>query len=184
LSRKIICLGFQKTGTTSLAAALRRLGYTVGDALTRLNKEINWQGKDVDAQIAALTLEIAGGLEAIQDSPCAFMHREFDAAFARTKFILTTRDTDDWLRSYQRYFPDGNNPLRRWMYGVRRFSGNEDKYRRIYDDKNAEIIEYFRNRPDDFLILDLFKGDGWLELANFLGKDMLKPFPHKNKSKG
>ncbi len=184
MSRKIICLGFQKTGTTSLAAALRRLGYEVGDALTRLNKEVNWRGNDVDAQVTALTLEIAGGLEAIQDSPCAFMHRAFDAAFPDARFILTTRDTDDWLRSYQRYFPDGNNGLRAWMYKVGRFSGNEDKYRQIYDDKNAEIIEYFSNRPDDLLILDIFNGDGWLELVNFLGKDTLKPFPHKNRSKG
>jgi len=183
MSGKIFCLGFQKTGTTSLARALAALGYKVGDAIKPLLAEIDWQGPNLDSAICKKTLEIVEGLDAIQDSPCAFLHREFDAVHPGSKFILTLREVEDWLESYRQYFPDANNPLRRWMYGVDRFSGHEAHYRALFLTRNAEIIRYFADRPDDLLILDLAKGDGWLELVTFLGKDFLKPFPHINKAK-
>ena len=66
---------------------------------------------------------------------------------------------------------------------MERLSGNEALYCKIYDAQNAEIVAYFADRPDDLLVMDLSKGDGWLKLVNFLGKDVLKPFPYANKNK-
>jgi hypothetical protein len=126
-------------------------------------------------------LSVVAGVDAIQDSPCAFLYRELDAAHLGAKFILTTRDTEDWLESYRRYFPDQNNALRHWMYGVDQLSGNEAKYREVYEGQMAEIIAYFADRPDDLLVMDLGKGDGWLKLVTFLGERALKPFPHANR---
>ena len=96
---------------------------------------------------------------------------------------MTTRDTEEWLESYRRFFPDQNNPLRRWMYGVERLSGNEARYRQVYEAQNAGIRAYFATRPNDLLVMDLSKGDGWIKLVTFLGEGALKPFPHANKSK-
>jgi len=178
---KVFCIGFQKTGTSSLAKALKALGYTVGDAIKPLNREVNWRAPDPRPEIIEKVLSVAQGVDALQDSPSAFVFRELDAAFPKAKFILTVRETDVWLESYRRYFPDQNNSLRLWMYGVNGLSGNEARYREIYETQNAAIIDYFANRPDDFLIMDLNKGDGWLKLVNFLGDGALKPFPHVNK---
>lgn len=184
MTGKIFCVGFQKTGTSSLARALRALGYTVCDAIKPLLAEVNWLADGVDEAVRDKVLEIVADYDAIQDSPCAFLVEAFDEAHPGSKFILTTRDVDSWLESYRKFFPDLNNDLRGWMYGVERLSGNEARYRQIYREKTAEIIRYFADRPEDFLILDLAKGDGWLELVTFLGKDFLKPFPHVNKARG
>lgn len=46
-----------------------------------------------------------------------------------------------------------------------------------------EVIEYFKERPQDFLIMDLFAGDGYENLFPFLGRNVLKSdFPHANKT--
>jgi len=180
---KVFCIGFQKTGTSSLSKALQALGFTVGDAVKVLNQTVDWHVHDPKPEIVEKVLDVVAGVDAIQDSPCAFIYRELDAAHPGAKFILTMRDTSDWLESYRRFFPDQNNPLRRWMYGVERLSGNEAKYREIFDTQNAEIIAYFASRPDDFLVMNLGQGDGWLKLVNFLGDSMLKPFPHANRGK-
>ncbi len=178
---KVFCIGFQKTGTSSLSKALQALGFSVGDAIGVLNRTVDWQAEDPRPEIVEKVLSVVEGVDAIQDSPCAFLYRELDAAHPQAKFILTTRDTEAWLASYHRFFPDQNNPLRRWMYGVARLSGNEARYREVYEAKNAEIIDYFATRPQDLLVMDLGKGDGWLKLVTFLGEDALKPFPHANK---
>jgi len=180
---KGFCIGFQKTGTSSLSKALQALGFTVGDAIGVLNQTVDWNAQDPRAEIVTKVLSVVAGVDAIQDSPCAFLYRELDAAHPGAKFILTTRDTEDWLASYRRYFPDHNNPLRRWMYGVARLSGNEARYREVYEAQTAEIIKYFAGRPDDLLVMDLGRGDGWLKLVAFLGEGVLKPFPHANKHK-
>jgi hypothetical protein len=69
------------------------------------------------------------------------------------------------------------------MYGVDRFSGNEELYRLIYLNQNDKIRQYFANRPDDFLEFNLFDKHSWYELVNFLGPDFLPPFPKENITK-
>ncbi len=184
MTGKIFCLGFQKTGTSSLAKALKGLGFTVGSAHVQLNKRIRWDSEDLDQEISEMVLNIAKGVDVLEDSPCPFLFQELDEAFPHSRFILTERDSDSWLQSYQNYFPDRNNPLRRWMYGVDRFSGNEATYRALFERQNAKIKAHFTDRQDDFLVMNLPNGDGWPELVNFLGKDFLKPFPHANKTIG
>ncbi len=184
MTRKVFCVGFQKTGTSSLSKALQALGFSVGDSIGVLNRTVNWRALDPKPEIIEKVMAVVDEVDAIQDSPNAFIYRALDVAYPGAKFILTIRDTADWLESYRRFFPDQNNPLRHWMYGVDRFSGNEARYRAIYEAQNAEIVAYFAGRPDDLLVMNIPKGDGWLKLVTFLGKDALKPFPHANKGNG
>lgn len=178
--KKIFCVGFQKTGTSSLTVALENLGYRVGAAHKKINKVLDPHAADADAVVKAVTVQCMDELDALQDSPCPFMFEDLDKAFPSSKFILTYRPVESWLSSYARYFPDENNPLREWMYGVPRFSGHEDTYREIYESQNSQIRRYFQNRPKDFLELNLAEGQGWYELVAFLGPEMLPPFPHAN----
>ena len=182
MSTKVFCIGAQKTGTTSLKWALTKLDMKVGDVIGELNTKVDWLAPDPKPEIVERVLAKLEDMDAIQDSPCILLFREFDKAYPGSKFILTTRSTESWLNSYKKYFPDRNNPLRRWMYGVDWFSGNEAHYREKFEAMNADIIGYFADRPNDLLVMDLSKGDGWLELVNFLGKEHLKPFPHAKKS--
>lgn len=180
---KIFCVGFQKTGTTTMAHALRNLGFTVGQPPKLVNKKVNWDLPDPRREIEKVLLDAARKHDALQDSPCAFFHEELDAAFPGAKFILTERDVDSWLSSYLKFFPNRNNKLRAWMYDSDHFLGNEALYRKIYDEQNNAIRNYFSDRPQDFIIMDLEAGDGWVKLVNFLGPILKDRFPHLNKGK-
>jgi hypothetical protein len=75
--------------------------------------------------------------------------------------------------------------MRRWIYGEGAGcpEGNEDIYVARYERHNKEVLEYFAKRPDDLLVFDLPKGDGWDKLCPFLGHDVPdEPFPHANKA--
>ena len=176
--RKICCVGFQKTGTTSLDVALQNLGYRVGVAHRKINEVLDPHAADADAIVKAVTLQCMDEHDALQDSPCPFMFEVIDKSFPGTKFVLTYRPVESWLSSYARYFQDENNPMRKWMYGVPSFLGHEDIYKDTYETQNRKIRSYFQHRPEDFLELNLAEGQGWHELVTFLGPEMLPPFPH------
>ena len=63
--------------------------------------------------------------------------------------------------------------------------GNEKRIKKMYADRNEEIMEFSLRNKKDLFIFDLSKGDGWEELCGFLGKEIpAVPFPHFNKGQG
>ena len=60
-------------------------------------------------------------------------------------------------------------------------SGNKAIFIERYEKHNRDVDEYFRNRPDDLLVLDISR-HGWTELCSFLDKPVPNVrFPHVNK---
>jgi hypothetical protein len=172
---KVFCIGFHKTGTKSLATALRRLGYRVtGPNGTK------------DPDIASNVLGMAHGLvekfDAFQDNPWPIIYREMDEAYPGSKFILTLREPESWIVSAVAYFGRRETPMRKWIYGVGAPEGNEETYTKRFVDHYDEVRYHFRSRPDDLLTVDFAKEDGWNEICRFLKKDVPdEPFPHMNK---
>lgn len=73
--------------------------------------------------------------------------------------------------------------MRKWIYGEEHGSplGSEYIYSERFDRHNKEAVEYFKNRPQDLLVIDITKGDGWEKLCPFLNKDIPDvPFPKSN----
>ncbi len=172
---KVFCIGFHKTGTTSLKAALEQLGYRV----TGPNGQY-------DPEIARNVLEMANELvpqfDAFQDNPWPVIYKEMDAAYPGSKFILLLRDTDAWIASQVHHFGSDETPMRQWIYGAGCPQGNEDTYVQRFESHTDEVLAHFAERPEDLLIMDLGAGDGWEKLCPFLGKDVpAAPFPHANK---
>ncbi|MBF2758887.1 MAG: hypothetical protein ISN28_01250 [Ectothiorhodospiraceae bacterium AqS1] len=172
---KVFGIGFHKTGTTSLAEALRLLGYRV-----------TGPNGAHDPQIANNVLRLIDDLvpryDAFQDNPWPIVYQELDKRYPGSKFILTVRDPESWIRSQVGYFGDRKTPMREWIYGVGCPLGNEGIYLERYRAHNEDVLEYFRDRPQDFIRLDITAGEGWEGLCEFLGKgipDM--PFPHRNR---
>jgi hypothetical protein len=175
-SPKIFCIGFHKTGTKSLALALEHLGYRVTGPNGIHNPNI---GRDV-YRLAYSNVE---EYDAFQDNPWPIIYKELDAKYLGSKFILTLRPTDSWIRSVLRHFGGAHTPMREWIYGVGWPRGNETVYVSRYERHNREVLEYFSQRPDDLLVLRLTEGDGWEKLCPFLGKEApADPFPHVNKA--
>lgn len=173
---KIFCIGFHKTGTSSLALALERLGYRV----TGPNGVL-------DPNIATNALPMAKRLveefDAFQDNPWPIIYKELDAAYPGSRFILTVREPSAWLRSAVTHFGATATPMRTWIYGVGAPLGHEDIYLRRYTGHNEAVLHHFRDRPQDLLVMDLSRGDGWRELCSFLGRQVpAVPFPHANQA--
>ena len=174
-SPKIFCIGFQKTGTSSLGRALDDLGYSVCGAVGLNEPELD------DTRVDEITRRHLPQFDAFQDNPWPILYRELDKRYPGSKFILTVRDTESWLRSASRHFGTTHHPMQQWIYGVGYPVGNEQIFIERYESHNREVVDYFRDRSGDLLVLDLTT-DGWPELSRFLGKPVREGvFPHANK---
>jgi hypothetical protein len=171
---KVFCVGWHKTGTSSMGLALIRLGYKVVGA--RLDTADDLRHGRIDR-----VLSLAKSFDGFQDVPWAALYKELDSAFPGSRFILVERDEDDWLRSASTHFKDTNVALHEWLYGVGEMAGNEALYLERYKRHNAEVKEYFSGR-DDFLEFSIERGDGWDKLCQFLSRPVPSiPFPFENK---
>lgn len=160
------------------------------DALTHLGYSVTGVfGKDVTLGELRRTyvergLELAGRFDAVEDMPWPLLFRELDSAFPGSKFILTVRDTERWYTSIANHFGSNPNHVEQLTYGedAPHPVGHEERYKSVYEAHNEAVRTYFADRPGDLLEFWLERGDGWPELAGFLGvKDHPDgPFVHTN----
>jgi hypothetical protein len=173
---KVFCIGFHKTGTSTLKDALRILGYRVTGPNVLNDPDIARHAEDKARSLVGL-------FDAFQDNPWPILYRMLDREFPGSRFILTIRPADQWLASVKDHFSIKATPMREWIYGPGRGSpfGNEAHYLERYERHNREVLAYFKDRPDDFLLLDVTSGDGWEKLCPFLGVPVPDvPFPWRN----
>lgn len=175
---KVFGIGFHKTGTSSLGDALAILGYRVCEGF-------GYEDDDIAATAWPRARKLAEAHDAFEDNPWPLLYRELDAAFPGSKFILTWRDPENWLRSIVRHFGKDETAMRQWIYGAGHPEGNEGIYMKRYLDHNSEVEEYFRARPQDLLKMNLKTEGNWETLCGFLGEP--KPaaaFPYSNRGGG
>ena len=178
---KVFGIGWAKTGTSTLGACLKLLGYEHQSQDLSL---VQWIEKGDLSPI----IELAKKKDSFDDWPWIILYRELDQAFPGSKFILTTRDSKRWMTSYRNMLrnqgePDDSlNEVRRILYGLPFPRVEESQLIERYEQHNKEVREYFKDRPEKLLLLDWEKGDGWKELCSFLGKEPPDlDFPHENK---
>lgn len=176
MKKKVFGIGFHKTATSSLAAALRELGYSV----TGPNGVNN---PNISREVYDLADSLVSKFDAFQDNPWPVIYRDLDQKYPNSKFILTIRSSEGWIKSVVRHFGGEVTPMREWIYGVGNPISNEDIYLSTYKRHNREVLEYFQNRPNDLLVLAITEGDGWEKLCPFLGERRPNaPFPFVNKA--
>lgn len=180
-SPKVVGIGWAKTGTTTLGAALRTLGYD--HCSTRLDLV-------VPATIGRLepVLEVVERHESFDDWPWPLLYAEIDAAFPGSRFVLTTRAPDRWLASYRnmvRRQPPTSPELagiRTAIYGRDPEQLTDDELVGIVADHQAAVRRHFADRPSSLLEVDWAAGAGWEELCTFLDRSVPEaPFPHENR---
>ena len=175
---KVFCIGFHKTGTTSLELALKKLGY-------RVTGSFGTKDPDIASKVHVMAYAMVDQFDAFEDNPWPVLYQELDQRYPGSKFILTRRPAAAWIQSQLRDFASTETPMRRWIYGEDAGcpAGNEDTYIARYERHNHEVLGYFGDRTEDLLIFDLPKGDGWNKLCPFLGCEIPdEPFPHANKA--
>jgi hypothetical protein len=177
MGAKVFCIGFHKTGTTSLAVALEKLGY-------RVTGPNGVRDPNIAKNVYRMAHELVPQYDAFQDNPWPIIFREMDGSYPGSRFILTLRSPDSWISSQVKHFGRQTTPMRAWIYGVGCPQGNESVYLKRFEEHNRAVQEYFKDRPSDLLVLNLSSGDGWEKLCPFLGADVPDiPFPHANKAR-
>jgi len=176
---KVFGIGLSKTGTTSLARALEILGYRVKDCLGIT--------KYLKGDITSIDKTALESYDALTDTPIPNFYQELDKKYPGSKFILTVRDMDGWLKSCKKQFnqklaekrSDAANQLFLELYDTVTF--DEEKFRSGYKNYTESVLEYFKDRPSDLLVIDISKGEGWEKLCPFLNKPIQKTiFPKSN----
>lgn len=205
---KIFCIGKNKTGTTSFKEAFLELGYRVGnqrkaELLLREYKSGNFKS----------IVRYCKTAQVFQDFPFSSKdtYKYMDKAFPNAKFILTVRDSpEQWYESsigfYSKIYGEGRLPTKKdlqnsnyvwkgWAWEVKQMAieraglPEDDLYNKeiltqAYIDYNKEVIEYFKDRKDKLLVLNVGEKGSYRKMIDFLNiKSSREEFPWKNKTK-
>jgi hypothetical protein len=183
---KVFGIGLSRTAGMSLAEALNILG--IKTAHCPCDPETFEQLKRGDYR-----LKILEEYQGATDTPVVPYYPQLDKIYPGSKFILTTREMDAWLRSVERHW---NSIPTWWKEGsyMRQFSDfisacvygsiefNRERFRHVYNTHYRNVHEYFSRRESDLLVMDICGGDSWHKLCSFLGVPLPGvPFPHVNR---
>jgi len=202
---KIFGIGNNKTGTTSLKKAMEDLGYVVGNQRIAEKMMDQWARRDFKNLV-----RYCHTAQFFQDVPFSKLYTftVMDYAFPNSKFILTVRDSpEQWYDSLTKFHAkkwgkDGRIPTKedlqnaiyiykgrpwetnRWAHTTPEDNPYEKKELiKSYIDYNNSVVEYFRHRPNDLLILNVAEEGAYQKLCVFLRKETeIQNFPWENKT--
>ncbi|WP_431045818.1 sulfotransferase family protein [Streptomyces sp. P1-3] len=184
---KVFGLGLSRTGTLSLTAALRTLGFDVAHYPAD-------QGTYQALLEGAARFPLLAERDGITDITAVPCYEELDLAWPGAKFILTVREEESWLRSCERHwrrpidskagqgdvYPQLQRFLRAAVYGCHAFQPR--RFARVRRRHIEQVERHFAGRRSDLLVLDIIGGEGYERLAPFLGVPIPdEPFPHVNR---
>jgi hypothetical protein len=162
-------VGLARTGNTSLCAALPLLGYE------RVQQDPSF--------------EALRDLQAGSGNAVVLHFKYLDYIHPGSRFVLTTRPLEDWLRSME--WSQRNNPrpidgeharIARRMAIYETVGFDARTLTEAFHRHHADVRRYFATRPHDLLELNIAGGEGWERLAPFLGLDTpTAAFPALNK---
>ena len=170
---KIFGIGMPRTGTSSLHDAFKILNIKSFHFPQQLLHFLNY--------------------EAAVDVSTAFCYKTLDVFFPDAKFIYTKRNIDSWLKSmfnyYQKVVNIQTNPfndkINKILFNKTKFYDTDyDDFKKGYEKHHFDVLSYFKDRPNDFLLIDIIEGDGWEKLCKFLNCDIPDvAFPNTNSLK-
>lgn len=164
MKEKIFGIGLGKTGLTSLKQAMAALGHSVLQQPMRIDRRM----------LAPYSF--------ICDKPINYRFREVAELYPEARYILTLRPIEAWLKCQARVSGvrrEGHDlKMRRECYGCDLY--DEDTFRDVYMRHYKDVLAFFRTTPERLLVLNIFEGQGWKELVDFLKPE----FPWCNRWRG
>lgn len=203
--KKIFGIGYNKTGTTSLNQAMVDLGFVVGNQRQGEILFDDWLKRDFRKLIS-----FCRTAQFFQDAPFSYPYTfvAMDQAFPGSKFILTIRDNpEQWYNSLIKFhgklWGNGNVPpsaedLKNANYLYKGFPYYSKKKRFKVDDTdlynkdilisdylrhNENVVDYFGDRPNDLLVINIAEKDSYQKFLEFLNVESnVSDFPWENKT--
>lgn len=186
LPTRIFGIGMHKTATTSLHHAMKILGFNSAHWTNAHWAKAIWTEMQVWGKSSTLEKHYH-----LCDLPIPMLFRELDQAYPGSKFILTTLDDETWVKAAEVHWSSRNRFRAMWdsdpfthkvhqeLYGQRTF--DSEVFLARYRRHNEEVLEHFKDRPQDLLVMKMSEGAGWKELAEFIGKPVpTVAYPHAN----
>jgi hypothetical protein len=188
---KIFCIGFYKTGTTTLYDALRALGYHTVNGDTPGSYPGADDGATLIRQIDAgdYRLPTFDRFDAFTDNPYFRIWRQIYALYPDAKYILTVRDEDRWIDSCVKFYRNRRlRPMRVWMFGRHANPARSPESRQAWLDAyrahNTAVREFFASRGRQYFEFDPTREGSWDRLCAFLGAPVpSRPWPHANSTR-
>ena len=191
---KYICIGQPKTGTKTMAKIFSLLNLKVNpnpicfnscDDFILLNDDILYYFMSDNISKCHHNIE---NFDAFHDYPYSFNYEYVNNVFPESKFILTIRDDESWFNSlinYQHLPGASNRFFLEKLYGYKVIlPENKKDVIFKYNEYNANIINFFQDKQDKLLIINLTaedKNDIKMKLGEFLQKTIDFEIPHENK---
>lgn len=180
---RVFGIGMNKTGTSSFANAMRRVGIgpVASERIVQRSGVIDLLIKDGNYEPA---LRFAGIYRVFEDRPWNVwdMYRRLDERYPGSRFILTIRSPETWWRSVERWVTVTKPHIGElYRTHLKVASLSEKDMVQAYLRYNQEVCDYFKGR-DDFLMLNFEAGDEWDPLCRFLNIPVPdRKFPHSNR---
>lgn len=202
---KIFCIGRNKTGTTSMSRLFKNLNIPVAPQRPAEKLLKDWINDDFTRIIKFVKYN---GI-VFQDIPFS-LPKTFEAlekAYPDSKFILTVRDSPEvWYKSVtksqSKLFNNRKLPNKEVLQNTKYIHKgwiwqmhsavynppeddiyNEDLMKKHYLNYNESVIEYFKDKPNRLLVINLKEPDVATKISKFLNlKKDIKYIPWENKT--
>lgn len=179
---KIFGIGVAKTGTRTLAKALKILGYKSVHVECNVMNVTTVNGCDS----FSIKDNILKNNEAIVGTPLSPCFKMLANKYPDSLFILTIRESEKWLKSCSISFTeklpmdDRHRALHRWLYDSILY--DREKFLKGYINYVKKILTFFENNNNRLFSYDICAGNEWEPLCDFLSKNIPdRPFPHEGK---
>lgn len=199
---KIFCIGYNKTGSTSLYNAISDLGFKGFDL-----REGEMLLKNVINESWSPIYSLCETAELFKDIPFSLpgVWRKLYNRYPNAKFILSERDsTVQWYHSIKKfhkkkfnfsddptwndvksakYCYDGMlNDYLRFVFSLSDRPYNFMTLSESYENHNKEVKEFFKD-SNNFLSVNVSNDNDYIKLCKFLGKEPIySKFPISNKT--
>jgi hypothetical protein len=181
---KVFGIGLSRTGTTSLHSALTALGYN----------SLHWVNDITGNLIHSPDYPL---FDAFSDISVSHQFEWLYHSFPNSKFVLTWRNPDSWVKSISRHYRDAHD-----IGSPRELMDREDRskfdyksaavsmnlygqhrdWRSAFESYHDRVDAFFKDKPQHrFLKLKITEGEGYNELCPFLGLEIKRhAFPDRN----
>ena len=130
----------------------------------------------------------------MMDLPYCFLYKEIHQHFPDSKFIHGIRPSDEWLSSLKRYDMLGDSNIgnqQLWLFAGYPYNPpfkpfkwtkeNEDRLINTYETHNQNVIDYFKDYPDNFICVETpLNMQDSKNVAKLLGVETDKLIGHLN----
>lgn len=211
----IVGIGLQKSGTTTLAKAMAKLGINGKQYSPEIISDEWHIGSEaapdgVTFDLKNLNFDLFNEYSFTSDNPAPFkeVYQAIEQQFPNAKFILTTRMEEKWISSVKKHTAQqmyldvlkyrrenykgfdeqtsliwscDNMGLLDYLYSTPYVKLDDAAFSAKFRKHEAEVMEYFKDKPGKLLVINIDKGAGWKEICDFLNVPIPKErFPHSH----